>query len=197
MIKQTEGVTISSPAIERLREVLRAHDIDPPSDLDGLLNAAADAIIAPIIGVSEPHADIDADDQQTTAIELSEFEQKIIARAKELYSVFPTYRGVTALTWNDIPPIVRMEWITKARKQLTAPVSLERMSLHSRPGDIVVFDGQGGYDHEVSEAKAFLELGKCYEVESISIGSWSSVVWVKGFNTGFNTVLFGQPAPSE
>ena len=65
------------------------------------------------------------------------------------------------------------------------------MSLETKPGDKVIFHGEGGYKSESDQAKLCLTDGKEYEVLLVRVEDWSSEVAVKdGSGLLFNTVMF-------
>lgn len=73
--------------------------------------------------------------------------------------------------------------------------SSEYMDIYTRPGTQIVFHAKGGYDHEKEEAKAVLQVGQTYTVQSIEVGRCSSKVRLREAQGNFNTVMFG-PAPT-
>lgn len=71
----------------------------------------------------------------------------------------------------------------------------ESMDIYTQPGSSVVFLGRNGYVGQLEEAKALLEVGGIYVVESISVSSWSTSIRLVGFpNRTFNSVMFGNVA---
>ena len=55
----------------------------------------------------------------------------------------------------------------------------------------LMFTGENGHDHELSEAKGVLEIGGIYTVMKVEIDSYSSEVWLKEIDDlSFNTVHF-------
>jgi hypothetical protein len=65
------------------------------------------------------------------------------------------------------------------------------MNIYSPPGTRVVFLGINGYDGEKKAALALLDVGQVYIVKQTDVHSSSTTVWLKGFDRGFNSVMFG------
>ena len=45
-----------------------------------------------------------------------------------------------------------------------------------------------GFDYDKKNCEEFLVPGRKYVVESIDMGSWLTIVYLKGFNVPFNSV---------
>ena len=55
----------------------------------------------------------------------------------------------------------------------------------------VVFEGKGGYDHDLEHARKFLEVGKTYTAVKCEIHAWHSYYFlVEVPGQKFNTVMF-------
>jgi len=72
-----------------------------------------------------------------------------------------------------------------------------RMNIYAKPGDLVMFDGRGGYDSEQARAKRTLTMRGVYEVEGVHVGSSSSAVQLKGVPGLWNTVMFSEPPVAD
>lgn len=76
-----------------------------------------------------------------------------------------------------------------------------RMDIYSPPGTKVIFDSNGGYDHDKQEAAKVLKLGETYTVRRIDVRLSHSYVFLEevslpgGF--GFNTVMFKAVSKSD
>jgi hypothetical protein len=64
------------------------------------------------------------------------------------------------------------------------------MDIYARPGSKVIFTGKGGYPAQNSHANSVLEIGREYEVKHVSVGSWSSNVYLEGVEGSWNTTMF-------
>ena len=71
------------------------------------------------------------------------------------------------------------------------------MRLDTKPGEIVVFTGKGGYEIENTSARKRLSIGDEYEVEEVRVSSFVSFVSLKGQNFSYNTVLFENKEPDN
>lgn len=94
--------------------------------------------------------------------------------------------------------------LTELRKQIDIienpppPKYIPRMDIYSRPGTVVVFDNQGGYDSEKRMAfAAGLKIGGEYEISRIEVGNSHTSVQLKGLpGEWFNSVQFAAKAAS-
>jgi hypothetical protein len=64
------------------------------------------------------------------------------------------------------------------------------MRLDTKPNDVVIFIGEGGYPIQREQAHAKLTVGQEYTVENLYVGTWDSVVTLVGIDGTFNSVLF-------
>jgi hypothetical protein len=60
------------------------------------------------------------------------------------------------------------------------------------PGDVVIYTGKNGHDHDKVHADKYLFTGNKYRVAWVDVGSWHSDVWLEGFDDKiyFNSVHF-------
>lgn len=64
------------------------------------------------------------------------------------------------------------------------------MNIRTKPGSIIVFTGQGGYEGDNKETNKILTVGKEYEVKEMRVHSWSTEVFIVGYDRSFNSVMF-------
>jgi len=62
------------------------------------------------------------------------------------------------------------------------------MRLTTKPGEMVIFLGENGTDHEREEASKILKVGEKYQVRGVEVGGWISRVRIG--QRWFNTVMF-------
>lgn len=64
------------------------------------------------------------------------------------------------------------------------------MNIYTAPGCKVKYTGKGGYEFERNEADKILDRNKEYTVESVTVGGWTSYVYLEEVQGKFNTVMF-------
>jgi len=65
-----------------------------------------------------------------------------------------------------------------------------------KPGDVMVFRGEGGYDLQIEEAKKVFEVGEELVVEQCAVRAWDHSIWFEGHEGWFNGVMF-ERAPAR
>lgn len=65
------------------------------------------------------------------------------------------------------------------------------MDILSPKGTKVIFSGNGGWDHDILNARKYLTIGVKYTVLDIRVDDWFSYVVLQEFpHLEFNTVMF-------
>ena len=67
------------------------------------------------------------------------------------------------------------------------------MNIHARPGSRVKFIGYisgDNYYDSLETKKAKLKVGNIYTIKGIDVSTWKSYVYLNGYRTGFNTIMF-------
>jgi len=65
------------------------------------------------------------------------------------------------------------------------------VNIWTAKGEKVIFTGKNGHSWQQKKARIVLDVGKEYTIESLSVGGFSSEVYLQEFpGVGFNSVMF-------